>query len=97
MEKSQIILIIEIKSAGPEVGSGDRTPLKSQIIGFLSNNGPDSPKNHKAVKPAFNVGPSLARQRWRFTGGADGGPLLLSYGSSVLLSSTKRRQSLTPL
>ena len=26
-------------------------------IGFLSNTGPDPLKNHKATKPAFNVGP----------------------------------------
>ena len=28
--------------------------------GFLSNTGPDPLKNHKATKPAFNVGPSSA-------------------------------------
>ena len=42
-------------------------------IGFFSNTGPDTFKNHKATKPAFNVGPSSARQRnafkWRFAGG----------------------------
>ena len=32
-------------------------------IGFLSNTGPDPLKNHKATKPAFNVGPSSARQQ----------------------------------
>ena len=37
-------------------------PEKSQNIGFLSNTGPDPLKNHKATKPAFNVGPSSARQ-----------------------------------
>ena len=31
-------------------------------IGFLSNTGMDSLNNHKATKPAFIVGPSLARQ-----------------------------------
>ena len=49
-------------------------------IGFLSNTGPDPLKNHKATNPAFNVGPSSARQRnailmafrWR----ADDGPLI---------------------
>ena len=30
---------------------------------FLSNTGPDSMKNHKATKPAFNGGPSFAHQR----------------------------------
>ena len=32
-------------------------------IGFLSDTGPDPPKIYKATKPAFNVEPSLARQR----------------------------------
>ena len=27
-------------------------------IGFLNNAGPDPLQNHKAAKPAFNVGPS---------------------------------------
>ena len=35
-------------------------PLNSQKIVFISNTGPDPLKNHKATKPAFNVGPSLA-------------------------------------
>ena len=36
-------------------------PLKNhKIIGFLSNTCPDLLKNHKATKPAFNVGPSTA-------------------------------------
>ena len=33
---------------------------QSQNIGFLSNDGPGLLKNHKATKPAFNVGPSSA-------------------------------------
>ena len=32
-------------------------------IGFLSNTGLDPLKNHKATKPALNVGPLLAHQR----------------------------------
>ena len=46
-------------------------PEKSQKYRFLCIAGPDPLKNHKATKPAFNVGPSLARQRfkWRFAGG----------------------------
>ena len=39
------------------------SPLKNyQNIGFLSNTGPTPPKNHKATKPACNVGPSSAPQ-----------------------------------
>ena len=32
-------------------------------VGFPSNTGPDPLKNHMATKPAFNIGPSSARQR----------------------------------
>ena len=45
-------------------GQGARTPLENhKNIGFLSNTGLETLKNHKATKPAFNVGPSSARQR----------------------------------
>ena len=44
--------------------TGVRIPLKThKNIGFLSNIGLDPLKNHKATNPAFNVGPSSARQR----------------------------------
>ena len=57
--------------------------------GFLSNTGQDPLKNHKATKPAFNVGPSLARQRnailmvfcWRADDGW-GPPLTKRSGSA---------------
>ena len=39
-------------------GSGPPThPENHKSIGFLSNTGPDPLTNHKATKPAFNVGP----------------------------------------
>ena len=46
--------------AGPEGGQGVLTPNPEnhENIGFLYNTGPDPLKNHKANKPAFNVGPS---------------------------------------
>ena len=45
-------------------GAGSVPSLKNQKnIVFLCNTGLDLLKNHKATKPAFNVGPSLARQR----------------------------------
>ena len=52
----------------PEGGRGPDPPPPSpeelqKYIGFLSNAGPDTLKNHKAIKPAFNVGPSFANQR----------------------------------
>ena len=43
--------------------SGSGPPLKNhKNIGFLINTGPDSLKNHKATKPAFNFGPPSAHQ-----------------------------------
>ena len=50
---------------------------KSQNLGFLSNTGLDRLKTHKATKPEFNVTP--AKFPWR----ADGGPLLVVFGSSL--------------
>ena len=40
-------------------------PEKSQKYGVFSNTGPDLLENHKATKPAFNVGPL----KWGFVGG----------------------------
>ena len=49
--------------ADPEGGQGGPDPLKNhKNIGFLRNTGTDPLKNRKATKPAFNVGPSSARQ-----------------------------------
>ena len=72
------------------MGSGP--PKYHTNLGFLSNSSPDPLNNHKATKPAFNVGPSLARQRnalemafrWR----ADDGPLLVVFGSPHLKKNT---------
>ena len=45
-------------------GQGVLTPMKNhKNIEFHSNTGLDPLKKYKATKPAFNVGPSLARQR----------------------------------
>ena len=44
-------------------GSPDPPPPTDQkVIGFLSNIGTDPLVNHKATKPAYNVGSSLTRQ-----------------------------------
>ena len=52
-----------IQRGGGSMRSGP-PPLKNhKNIGFLSNTGPDHLNNHKATMPAFNVGPSLARQQ----------------------------------
>ena len=55
-------MICQKACVDPEgTGGPDRPTLKNhKNIGFLSNTGPDPLKNHKAAKPAFNVGPSLA-------------------------------------
>ena len=46
-------------SRGRDRGS-ESPPLKiTQIIGFLSNTGPDPLKNHKATKLVFNFGHHL--------------------------------------
>ena len=37
---------------------GPDPPENSKICFFFSNTGPDPMKNHKATKPAFDVGPS---------------------------------------
>ena len=54
--------MIWIVCAGPEGEQRVRTlPLKNhKNIGFLSNTGPTIPKNHKAIEPAFHVGPSFS-------------------------------------
>ena len=52
--------------ADPE-GGPLSPPLKNhKNLGFLSNTGPDLMKNHKATKPAFNVGPLSATSETPF-------------------------------
>ena len=62
----KIILCNMCGSRGGGGGGGEagvQTPLKNhKNIGFLSNSGPGPLKNYEA-EPAFNVGPSSARQR----------------------------------
>ena len=55
----QVNFLKKYTCSDPE-GGGTRGPVPGKItkIGFLSNRGPDPLKNHKATKPAFNVGPS---------------------------------------
>ena len=48
-------LYIFLYMGGSRGGGGER--------GSHSNTGPGPLKKHKATKPAFNVGPSSARQR----------------------------------
>ena len=52
------------RGGGQGVWTPPPLPLKNhKNIGFLSKSSPDPLKNHKATKPAFTVGPPLARQR----------------------------------
>ena len=68
-------------------GQGVWNPSKNhKNIGFLSNTGQDPLKNHKATKPAFNVGQSSA----------DDGPFIVVFGSSIPSSTKKRFQIGTP-
>ena len=58
---SSLVNHVRIQRGGGGRGSGPS--LKNhKNIGFLSNTGPDPLENHKATKPAFNVGPSSASQ-----------------------------------
>ena len=60
--------LLAVTCTDPEGGAGGLDPPpppkkkndKNKV--FLSNTGLDPLKNHKATKPAFNVGPSLAHQ-----------------------------------
>ena len=67
------IKLLHVRIQRGDRGSG---PLlkNHKNIGFLGNTGPDPQKNHKATKPAFNVGQTPARQQ-----NADGGPLIVVF------------------
>ena len=49
-------------SRGVCIESGHALLKNHKAIGFLSNTGPNSLKNHIATKPALNVGTPSARQ-----------------------------------
>ena len=81
--------------------TGGPDPLKNhKNIGFLCNTDQDPLKNRNATKPAFNVGPSSARQRnaismafrWR----ADDGPFIAVFGSSIPSSTENNYLIWTP-
>ena len=61
--KVLLALILSCHGRIQRGGQGVRTPLKNhRNLGFISNTGPDLRKNHKATKPAFNVGQLSAHQ-----------------------------------
>ena len=86
---------------GSKRGTGVRIPPLNnhRYIGFPSNIDPDPLKIHKATKPAFNVGSSLACQRnaiqWHFTSGPMMAHLVI-FGSSFPSSTKKSYQIWTP-
>ena len=80
-------------------GSGPPPPLSlknHKNIGYSSSTASDPLKNIKATKPAFNVWPSSARQRfkWRFAGG----PMTALFSGFCIQSLPKKSsQSWTPM
>ena len=76
-----------IDMGGSRGGAGGRDPSWkiTKNIGLLNNICSDTLKNHKATKPAFNVGPSSARQRnatsMAFPWLANDGPLIVVFES----------------
>ena len=73
----------------------DHPPLeKSQNIGFLSNTGPDPLNNHKATKPAFNVGPSLCH--WNSVSLAGHWPPLSGFWISSSIKKIKNKPRVGP-
>ena len=93
---------------GSRGGTGVRTPLPLKYhknIGFLNNTSPDPLKNHKATKPAFNVGPPSAAAKHHLNGvcwQADVGPLIVAFEMNPLsphqlkIKRKKLSQSWTP-
>ena len=70
------------------MGSGHSPTETSQKYRVPFRTVPDPLKNHKATKPAFKVGPSLARKR-------DDGPILMVFGYTHQLK--KALSKLDPL
>ena len=77
-----------VSCVGPEGGGGGgggadplpHTPLENhKAIGFLSYTGADLLPNHKGTMPAFNVGPSSARQRNAIKRRCAGGPMMARF------------------
>ena len=84
------------RGGGGGAGGPDRPPEKSQKWS-------GSLENKKTFKPAFNVGPSSARQQKRHLNGvspfkclfcwrADDGPLIVVFGSSLPSSNQKKKK-----
>ena len=68
-----------------------------KAIGFLSNTRLGPLENHSAIKPAFNLCPSSARQRntisLAFSWRVDDGQLLVVFGSSLYPNQLKKHKS----
>ena len=62
-------------------GRGSGPPGKSQNVGFLSNSGLDTLKNHKITKPASGHHWHAIETPFAFHWHADDGPLIVVFGS----------------
>ena len=95
---------MRIQARGGGGGEGVRTPpppLKNhKNIWFLCNTCLDPLKNHKATKPAFNVGPSSSKQRntilMAFRKRTDDGPIKAVFGFFIPPSTNFFYQIWTP-
>ena len=80
------LVAADISCSDPE-GVQTPTPKITKNIGFLCNTGLDPLKNHKATKPAINVGPSPVCQRnaiqMAFSWRADDYSLKVVFGFSL--------------
>ena len=62
-ENSMANANIDVLEAGSLRFENPPSPKNHKNIGFFCKTGQDPLNNHKATKPAFNVGPSSACQR----------------------------------
>ena len=84
MDITRVAQLVTMRGSRGDRESGPPSPQKSPY-GLSAMTGPD-PKNYKAAKPVFNVGPSSARQfRWRANDG-------VVFGSSLPLSTKKEQK-----
>ena len=98
--KKDTLADLEGGTEGLDTPPHTHTLKNHKNIGFQSNTGPDPMTNHKAIKPAFNVGPSSVRQQNALLAGrrwpaySDIWLVLLSLSSTK--KQNKKRQRWTP-
>ena len=98
-KKVNVLLVLHarIQNGGRGFAPPPPRPLlkNHKVVGFQMNTGRGPLENHKAIHPAFRVGPSSARQRnakmafrWR----SDGGPIFCILVWSFLSPVYKKRE-----